>query len=457
MTQFATTPVKALQSGPFALDLETMRLARDGAPVALGGQPLEIMAILLAEPGRVVTRATLTSALWPNSARIDTGRRLNTAIRALREALGDTADTPRFIETIRGRGYRWVGVEFPRARAQAWARRASGAIAACVLVVVSLMITSSAPRGGDQGAIPHGQRERFLRAAAEASPARAMLALDTLIAERPGYGAALILRTELAVRQWRDSPSTALLSRAKALVASTRMAVGERADLATFDAELTLGGEWNWAEAERQYRRALALDPGHLAARKGLAWLLLNAGRHGDALTELEPILANADMTDQLRAELGWFFLRMRREDLALAMCGATASSHINLLSCRHSALAREGAFVEAREVALRLMGVLGAAPDGIARVRRGSAEAGYRRFLKWRTEHFLCEDGQWFQRAQVQAEAGQWEAALASLDHAVAAREPALVKLWTSAEFAALHTSPQFTALWAAVGPRRS
>ena len=455
MTQLATTPVKTLRWGPFALDLEAMRLARDGAPVALGGQPLEIMALLLAEPGRVVTRAALKGALWPNSARIDTGRRLNTAMRALREALGDTADTPRFIETVRGRGYRWVGAECPLAKGRA--RGASGFIAVCVLVVASLMTTSSAPRGGDQGATPPGQRERFLRASAETNPARAMLALDALVAERPGYSAALILRTELAVQQWRDSPNVALLSRAKALVASTRMAVGERAGLAALDAELTLGGEWNWAEAERQYRRALELDPGHLAARKGLAWLLLNAGRDEDALTELEPILANAEMTEQLRAELGWFLLRMRREDLALSMCGDTASSHINLLSCRHSALARQGAFVRAREVALSLMQMLDAAPAGIARVRRGSAAEGYQRFLEWRTEHFLPEDGHWFQRAQLQAEAGESAAALASLDRAAAAREPALVKLWTSAEFATLRTSPQFLALWNAIGPRRS
>jgi|CXWL01.1.fsa_nt_gi DNA-binding winged helix-turn-helix (wHTH) protein len=455
MKQFAMTPVKVLQSGSFALDLETMRLARDGAPVALGGQPLEIMAILLAEPGRVVTRAALMSALWPNSARIDTGRRLNTAIRALREALGDTADTPQFIETIRGRGYRWIGAQ--RAPVRAQQQLYLGAMAACLLVVAGPLITSSADGGGRQTAILPEQREILLRAAAELNPSRAISALDALIAQRPGYAAALILRAELAVRQWRGSPNTTLLSRAKALVASARVAVGETADLATFDAELTLGGDWNWIEAERQYRRALTLDPGHAGARKGLAWLLLNAGREEEAFTALEPLLASADMTDALRAELGWFLLRMRREDLALAMCGETASNHINLLSCRHSALARQGAFEAARDVALRLMQVLDAAPAGIAQVRQGSAEAGYQRFLEWRTEHFLRADGQWFQHAQLQAEAGEWSAALASLDRAAAAHEPALVKLWTSAEFAALRTSPQVTALWNAVGPQRS
>lgn len=455
MTQFATPPAKTLHSGPFALDLEAVRLSRGGAPVALGGQPLEILAILLAEPGRVVTRAALMSALWPNSARINTGRRLNTAIRALREALGDTADTPQFIETIRGRGYRWIGAQGSPVGAQP--RLYLGAMAACLLLVAGPLITSSADGGGRQTAILPEQRESLLRAAAEFNPSRAISALDALIAQRPGYGAALTLRAELTVRQWRDSPNTTSLSRARALVASARVAVGATADLAAFDAELTLGGDWNWIEAERQYRRALALDSGHVGARKGLAWLLLNAGREEEAFTALEPLLTSADMTDALRAELGWFLLRMHREDLALAMCGETTSSHINLLSCRHSALARQGAFVAARDVALRLMQVLDAASAGIAQVRQGSAEAGYQRFLEWRTEHFLREDGQWFQRAQVQAEAGELSAALASLDCAVAAREPALVKLWTSVEFAALRTSPQFTALWNAVGPQRS
>ena len=78
-------------------DPGTRRLTRQGRPVPLGGQPGEILDELLREPGSPVSRETLNARLWgPCAGRIDTSRRLNTAMRALRAALGDAAAEPRF-------------------------------------------------------------------------------------------------------------------------------------------------------------------------------------------------------------------------------------------------------------------------------------------------------------------------------------------------------------------------
>lgn len=162
-------------------------------------------------------------------------------------------------------------------------------------------------------------------------------------------------------------------------------------------------------------------------------------------------------MTDALRADLGWLLLRMQRADLALDICMSSASQYINLLACRHTALARLGSYAEARAVALSLMRRVGARADAIEAVRTGAPEAGYRRFLAWRTQDFLPDGSPSFQQAQVQAEAGQIDAALDSLDRAYASREPSMVKLWSTREFAPLRASPRFMALWRAVGPRAS
>src|SRR5690349_11188278 len=102
--------------GEFHFDRATLQLGRREGPVAISGLPMRILEILLASDGRVVTRAEFKQALWPYAARIDTERRLNTAVRALREALGDSGGEPHYIETVRGRGYRWLNGEAVRPR-----------------------------------------------------------------------------------------------------------------------------------------------------------------------------------------------------------------------------------------------------------------------------------------------------------------------------------------------------
>src|SRR5687767_13365176 len=104
----ATERRAILHSGPFVLDRREQQLTRAGTPVALAGLPLRILHLLMAANGRLVTRDELKQALWPYATRIDTERRLNTAVRALREALGDSGTTPLYIATVRGHGYRWI-------------------------------------------------------------------------------------------------------------------------------------------------------------------------------------------------------------------------------------------------------------------------------------------------------------------------------------------------------------
>ena len=104
-----------LRSGPLVLDRRQRRLTRAGQAVPISGLPARILELLMAANGELVTRAELKQALWPYATRIDTERRLNTGVRALREALGDTAMTPRYVATVRGLGYRWVGGAEPPA------------------------------------------------------------------------------------------------------------------------------------------------------------------------------------------------------------------------------------------------------------------------------------------------------------------------------------------------------
>jgi Tol biopolymer transport system component/DNA-binding winged helix-turn-helix (wHTH) protein len=94
--------------GVFELDLRAGELRRQGAKVKLQEQPFQVLAQLLEKPGEVVTREELRSRLWPADTFVDFDHSLNAAIRRLRDALGDSADNPRFVETVARRGYRFL-------------------------------------------------------------------------------------------------------------------------------------------------------------------------------------------------------------------------------------------------------------------------------------------------------------------------------------------------------------
>ena len=92
----------------FELDLQTRYLYRDGLRLRLRGHPIDVLAMLLERPGELVTREELRKRLWPDNTFVDFEQILNNSIRMLREALGDKADAPRFIETIPRLGYRFI-------------------------------------------------------------------------------------------------------------------------------------------------------------------------------------------------------------------------------------------------------------------------------------------------------------------------------------------------------------
>jgi DNA-binding winged helix-turn-helix (wHTH) protein/Tol biopolymer transport system component len=92
----------------FELDLKSGELRRDGSRIRLQEQPFQILIALLEKPGQVVSRDELRSKLWPADTFVDFDHSLNAAIRRLRDALYDSAETPRFVETVARRGYRFI-------------------------------------------------------------------------------------------------------------------------------------------------------------------------------------------------------------------------------------------------------------------------------------------------------------------------------------------------------------
>ena len=120
--------------GLFEFDAAEGELTREGVPVRLQPQPARVLAILVAHAGEVVTREALRQEVWNDGTFVDFERGLNFCIAQIRSALGDAADSPRFIETLPRRGYRFIapvtsmqqrlrperGAESPRESERGW-------------------------------------------------------------------------------------------------------------------------------------------------------------------------------------------------------------------------------------------------------------------------------------------------------------------------------------------------
>jgi TolB-like protein len=101
---------KIVSFGPYRVNLRSGELYKAGVRIVLQGQAFRLLEGLLERPGEVVGREELRARLWPSDTYVDFEHSINAAVRRLRRALGDSADAPRYIETLHRRGYRFVGV-----------------------------------------------------------------------------------------------------------------------------------------------------------------------------------------------------------------------------------------------------------------------------------------------------------------------------------------------------------
>jgi TolB-like protein/DNA-binding winged helix-turn-helix (wHTH) protein/Tfp pilus assembly protein PilF len=156
----------------FEFDRRALELRRGGVKLKLEGQPLRILGMLVERPGELVTREDLRKQLWPGNTIVDFEHSINAAMKRLREALGDSAETSRFIETLPRRGYRFrqpvkcAGAAPAVARTRRYGWQAS-LVALGVLAIALLAVNA------------FGLRDRFF-AAGPASVALAVLPLKNL-------------------------------------------------------------------------------------------------------------------------------------------------------------------------------------------------------------------------------------------------------------------------------------
>jgi DNA-binding winged helix-turn-helix (wHTH) protein len=104
----STSPARRYRFGVFEADAATGELRKQGIRIKLNVQPFQILVMLLEHPGEILTREQIARQLWPEGTFVDFEHGVNSAVNRIREALGDRARNPRFIETLARRGYRFI-------------------------------------------------------------------------------------------------------------------------------------------------------------------------------------------------------------------------------------------------------------------------------------------------------------------------------------------------------------
>src|ERR1700748_284599 len=101
-------PARRYRFGVFEADATTAELRRKGVRIKLHSQPFQVLVMLLERPGELLTREEISKELWPDGTFVDYEHGVNSAVNRVREALGDKANSPRFVETLARKGYRFV-------------------------------------------------------------------------------------------------------------------------------------------------------------------------------------------------------------------------------------------------------------------------------------------------------------------------------------------------------------
>ncbi len=320
----AHAPPVIVRFGKFEADLRAGDLRCNGVKVHLQDLPFRMLELLLSHPDEVVTHEQLRQALWPDDVFVDFDRAIRSAVKRLRDALGDSPDNPIFIETVERRGYRWIAplrdvepipeikalpVGLPPPRRLQWRRPL--AIALPILVVllaawilrpayrarrvnanspVSLSSTTIPPAANPEARDFYLKGRFFWNKRTPESLNQAVDAFTQAIVHDPNYAPAYMGLADSynLLREYSAMPANEAYARAftaaQKAVELDPLSSEAHASLAF----VTFYGIWDVASAEREFRRAIDLDPNNAKAHHWFATFLQTMSRHEESLTEIE-------------------------------------------------------------------------------------------------------------------------------------------------------------------------
>ncbi len=363
-------PVQAspvlVRFGVFEADLRAGELRRSGVKVRIQDLPFRALAVLLSRPNEVITREELRQELWPGDVFVDFDRGISSAIKRLRDALGDSADNPVFIETIERHGYRWIApVQGPElsAEAEVHSNQVSGGQAVSppqphasprwkfifALPVLALLFavwifrpsyrsakagsktrpaSSSSSAGLPLRAANREAEEFYLKGRyywEKRTPDSLNKAVDSFmqaIVHDPGYAPAYVGLADCynLLREYTVMPASEAYPRALAAAKKAVELDPQSSEAHASFAFVSFFGMWDAATADREFRRALELNPSNAIAHHWYATYLECLRRYPESLAEIERAQALEPASKSVLADKGAILFDAGRLKDAIAL-----------------------------------------------------------------------------------------------------------------------------------------
>jgi DNA-binding winged helix-turn-helix (wHTH) protein/tetratricopeptide (TPR) repeat protein len=499
--------VGILRFGIFEADLRSGELRKNGAKVKIQDLPFRALKLLLSRPNEILSREELRRALWPDDVFVDFDHGISSAINRLRDALGDSAENPIFVETVERKGYRWIAPvhstvsrlraqppvveeaaeEAPPAPADSATVSAVASKFIWAIPVVALIfaawifrpgshpVRAGAPRGASlaaaSGAVPglhpaNPEAEDFYLKGRfywnKRTPDGLTKALDLFtqsIVHDPSYAKAYVGLADCynLLREYTMMPANEAYPRALA-AAKKAVELDDNSSAAhTSFAFASFYGMWDAATAEREFRRAIELDPKNAIAHHWYATYLMTLGRYPEALIEIDRARALDPSSVAILADKGDILLTAGKSEEAISLLRQMEATDPNFISphrylkVAYFAGQDNAEFIaEARQEATLMKDPVGLAIASAA--QQGLATGGRNGMLRsmQAAEKKFYDQGKFsaFALAETSARMGDQQAALTYLQAAVEKRDENVVSLQSDAAFQGMRDQPAFRAV---------
>jgi DNA-binding winged helix-turn-helix (wHTH) protein/Tfp pilus assembly protein PilF len=502
----AQVPPSLARFGGFEADLRAGELRRNGSKVRVQDLPFRALTLLLTRPGRVITRREFREALWPPDIFVDFEQGISSAVMRLRDALGDSADNPVFIETIERRGYRWIGPiqtaeptqeelqedEPPKEQATPGVEPVlSGSspfrrivfLLPLLILLLAVWIVPPGFRGAKVSAKSspalagslHQPANReaedfylkgrfYWNKRTPQSLNQALEAFTQAIAHDPNYSDPYtgIADCYNLLREFSAMPANEAYFKAFA-AAKKAVELDEQSPEAHASlAFVTFWGMWDAQDAEKEFRRAIELDPNNVKAHHWYATFLQAIGRHEEALTEIDLARKFAPDSSSILADKGRLLWVAGHREAGLQLLKQLEAAEPDFLSShrylRFAYFDRGDYPNYIGELKKEALLTHDTAQSSVAEAAaKGFALGGERGLFdaQLSEQRKLYEQGKSspYLVAQAEARLGNTRAALKDLAICIQSHDELMLNLLGDQVFARLHGDPAFKQLLAKVG----
>ncbi|HUA16387.1 MAG TPA: tetratricopeptide repeat protein [Verrucomicrobiae bacterium] len=381
--QTAPQPNYVIRFGVFEADLRSGELRKSGVRIKLQELPFRALRILVTHPGEVLSREQFRQELWPDGVFVDFNHGISSAINRLRDALGDSAENPMFIETVERRGYRWIApthlpeptpevrgpvlikprveeaseskpelLALPERPIRHWRWSLVFPLAAVCLAIWVVWPSYRAAKAGSrkspalEARIPAGSTnsdaEHFYLQGRfywqERTPDGLNKAVDAFtqaIIRDPNYAPAYVglANSYNLLREYTVMPANEAYPRALAAAQRAVELDDQSSEAHASLAFVLFNGMWDVSNADREFRRALALDPNNAVAHHWYATYLATVGRHAESLAEIDRAQTLDPSSKAILADKGDLLFVAGRQQDALELLKQLEASEPDFIS----------------------------------------------------------------------------------------------------------------------------